>query len=291
MGMTTKRTKQQLLRLAEQQLQQLVAQHGPGLLNKPRRLKALLRDLFNKREARLLAVVVKEGHVGEILRDNGNTPTGILLSRLATQLYDELGIDKRLAHWSMALWAKAFGLQVAVSASPRHGTVAAGRPGIRPHSLISGRYMENGDGTVTDTRTGLMWMQPCVGQSWKNGQVTGEPAPMDWDTAMQQNGNGFAGYCDWRLPNIEELKALVYCSSGKRSPFHEEGYGGNCLGDYQRPTIDMVAFPNTPDVWLWSSSPHAGDVGNALVVTFSAGNVHFYGKGNIAWVRLVRAVQ
>ena len=151
--------------------------------------------------------------------------------------------------------------------------------------------MENGDGTVTDTQTGLMWMRPCVGQRWENDQVTGGAAGMNWAAAMQQKGNGFAGYRDWRLPNIDELKTLVYCSSGKRKQFDEYGWGGGCLGDYQLPTIDMVAFPNTPETWFWSSSPNASPAGSAWGVNFNDGHVNYDGKGGSLRVRLVRAGQ
>lgn len=62
------------------------------------------------------------------------------------------------------------------------------------------RYVDNGDGTVTDRLTELMWTQ--------NGQVI--PGQMDWYSAVQScNDLVFAGYDDWRLPNIREMLSLV----------------------------------------------------------------------------------
>jgi serine/threonine-protein kinase len=63
------------------------------------------------------------------------------------------------------------------------------------------RFRDNGDGTVTDTRTGLLWQK--------------EPAPerMTWTEAQgyiqRLNETGFAGYSDWRLPANEELLTLM----------------------------------------------------------------------------------
>lgn len=59
------------------------------------------------------------------------------------------------------------------------------------------RFNVNGNGTVTDVSTGLMWMQsPTVNTSaWSNALAACENA-------------SFAGYQDWRLPNIKELFSI-----------------------------------------------------------------------------------
>ena len=62
-------------------------------------------------------------------------------------------------------------------------------------------------------------------------------------------GDGFAGYSDWCLPTIEELRTLVYCSSGKPKTWNDTGK--SCKGDYQRPTIASEVFPNTPTPTWW----------------------------------------
>ncbi|MCX7047485.1 MAG: DUF1566 domain-containing protein [Candidatus Sumerlaeota bacterium] len=57
--------------------------------------------------------------------------------------------------------------------------------------------VNNGDGTVTDSDTGLMWQK---------GEA---PAPMTWEAALQYaEGLTLAGHSDWRLPNIKELHSL-----------------------------------------------------------------------------------
>ena len=71
------------------------------------------------------------------------------------------------------------------------------------------RFTDNGDGTITDNLTGLMWL--------KNANCFGG---MNWQSALDTIANfnhnpgnynceGYlANYTDWRLPNINELKSL-----------------------------------------------------------------------------------
>ena len=57
---------------------------------------------------------------------------------------------------------------------------------------------DNGDGTVTDEATGLMWQQDDSG------------AGMDWEDALAYaEGLTLAGHGDWRLPNVKELQSIV----------------------------------------------------------------------------------
>jgi len=59
-------------------------------------------------------------------------------------------------------------------------------------------FTDNGDGTITDNATGLMWM--------KNDNGTG----VLWENALSYAENfEYAGYSDWRLPNAKELHSIV----------------------------------------------------------------------------------
>jgi len=62
-------------------------------------------------------------------------------------------------------------------------------------------FQNNGNGTISDLATGLMWQQTDSG--------TG----MDWEHALayaqRQNNANYLGHNDWRLPNTKELQSLV----------------------------------------------------------------------------------
>ncbi len=67
----------------------------------------------------------------------------------------------------------------------------------------SQRFTDNGDGTVTDNLTGLVWT--------KDANLPG--SAMTWQQALDYvvalNSSAYLGYTDWRLPNINELKSLI----------------------------------------------------------------------------------
>jgi hypothetical protein len=59
-------------------------------------------------------------------------------------------------------------------------------------------FVDNGDGTITDNATGLMWTQDDNGEG------------LDWERALAYAENStFASYSDWRLPNVKELQGIV----------------------------------------------------------------------------------
>lgn len=169
---------------------------------------------------------------------------------------------------------------------------------IETFPLIANRYYDNLDGTVFDKQTQLVWMRCSLGQSWDGKTCTGEAKEYTWHDATKLTHN-FAGSTAWRLPTVEELDSLVYCSKGRKPSARPNGKyvedtNGVCLGDnYQRPTIDIRAFPNTPDSlsFYWSSSPSAYDSSYAWGVGFSDGFVYRSNKGSNDHVRLVRAGQ
>jgi hypothetical protein len=59
-------------------------------------------------------------------------------------------------------------------------------------------FVDNGNSTITDNATGLMWEQDDSGE------------PMDWETALAYaEASTHAGYDDWRLPNVKELQSIA----------------------------------------------------------------------------------
>lgn len=158
-------------------------------------------------------------------------------------------------------------------------------------SSTSGQYRINGDGTVTDTKTSLMWKRCSEGQS--GDSCSGEANQYEWDDAMSKfrSGVSFAGHSDWRMPTKEELRSLVYCSNGTPQ---EEAWDEDCdgkdnkAGEYQHPTINQTAFPNTAQ-WYWSSTEEDASV--AWVVDFYGGGDYWDGRYYGFAVRLVRSGQ
>ena len=100
-------------------------------------------------------------------------------------------------------------------------------------------FVDNGDGTVTDTATGLMWMQADAG-------------PYTWESALAyaENAAG-AGYDDWRLPNAKELESIVDYS---RSPATTGSAAIDPLFT-STPITDEGGGLNYP--FYWASTTHA----------------------------------
>jgi hypothetical protein len=134
------------------------------------------------------------------------------------------------------------------------------------------RYQDNGNGTVTDRATGLIWKQCAEGRSGA-GCATGSLQTFTWQAALQHaEAAVFAGNSLWRLPNKNELASLVE---------------RRCYD----PAINATFFPNTPSSGFWSSSPAASSSDGAWVVGFYYGYVGDGGKNYTLYVRLVRAGQ
>lgn len=107
-------------------------------------------------------------------------------------------------------------------------------------------YSINGDGTVTDKVTGLMWQQAVA------------PSTYTWSGAIAYCPTlTLGGHADWRLPTFIELISIVDYSVGS---------------DGVNPTINAVAFPNTPrSGFFWSSTLAGGSSSFAAGVSFDKG--------------------
>ncbi len=115
-------------------------------------------------------------------------------------------------------------------------------------------FSDNGDGTITDDATGLVWQKCSIGQTNDEG-CTGFPPRRTWDQALSDcNGSTLLGYT-WRLPNIKELNSISDTSL--------------------YPSINDTYFPNTPPSMYWSSTTYA-DTAYALSVGFGFGGAMIY---------------
>lgn len=76
-----------------------------------------------------------------------------------------------------------------------------------PTTIADGQLVENGDGTVTDTKTGLMWKQQSEKTDESGGDYLGG---YSWEEAISKAASStYAGHTDWRVPNSKELLSLV----------------------------------------------------------------------------------
>ncbi len=153
------------------------------------------------------------------------------------------------------------------------------------------RYVDNGDGTVTDLNTGLMWQQdPGAKMTYAEAVARAETFDL-------------AGYDDWRLPTIKELYSLILFSGTDVS-------GCNSANECEAvPFVDMDYFEfeygNTSaaerliDAQFWSSNEYIGLTmgGDATVfgVNFADGRIKGYprdiGPGGSPMTEFVRYVR
>ena len=134
------------------------------------------------------------------------------------------------------------------------------------------RYQVHDDGTVTDTVTGLMWMQCSLGQDSED-DCSGSASGYNWEKALgAAEGHVFATYSDWRLPNIKELSSLA-------------------ARDRYSPAINSTVFPNTPNSSYWSASPNANGSNYAWLLNFAYGYDRYDFRNDNYHVRLVRVGQ
>jgi len=146
-------------------------------------------------------------------------------------------------------------------------------------------FTDNGDGTITDTNTGLMWQQD------PGGKVT-------WDDAMANADSiNIAGYTDWRVPTITELYSLMdfsgytAMSAAASIPYIDTDY---FIFEYG----DESSGERFIDAQFWSSTEYVSTTmnGNSTVfgVNFADGRIKGYpksspGRGvNLNFVRYVR---
>lgn len=159
------------------------------------------------------------------------------------------------------------GLLLALTVSAEAaGACQNGLPANNPNPI----YLAPGDGTVTDTRTALMWKQCSEGQTWTGSGCNGAATVFAWSVALGAGvGVDFAGSNEWRLPNIRELESLIE-------------------GCQENPAINGEIFPGSPTGNFWSSSPDMSLPGSSWYVNFSSGAIRQMPRSGSAHVRLVR---
>ena len=132
---------------------------------------------------------------------------------------------------------------------------------------MQGRFTKNGDGTITDNCTGLMW-QENAGDTNGDGSVTAADR-LTWQEALQfvddlslgrNPANSNQPYTDWRLPNIHETSSIL-------------NYGTS-------PPLDPNVFSGPVD-WYWSSTTNRAAPSQAFMVL--ADNVASGQRPTVSW--------
>jgi len=132
-------------------------------------------------------------------------------------------------------------------------------------TLPTPRFADNGDGTITDNLTALMWL--------KNANCAGLPAssqPNAIAAVASLNATGkmnnldcgdLGHHTDWRLPNIKEMESLI--NYGFVNPAFS-GASGIANGTANDPFTNFQVFSG-----YWSSTTFAGDSSIGWGINFS----------------------
>jgi hypothetical protein len=174
-------------------------------------------------------------------------------------------------------------------------------------------YADNGDGTITDNNTKLMWEKKDQASgglhNWANvyswsglcsvlttkscgtdadfgvsGGACKAKGPMtifQW-VAQLNMGAGFAGHTDWRVPNVKELESIVNYQNF--NPAAGAAFNASCsLGC----TVATCSCTQSGD--YWSATTFVGSPGYAWGVYFADGDVFDYNKTYEFYLRAVRS--
>ena len=147
---------------------------------------------------------------------------------------------------------------------------------------VASSYTDNGNGTITDNLTGLMWEKLSY-----DGSIHDKDNTYTWDNAFASkvatlNSASFAGHNDWRVPNVKELQTLV--SFGADNPSTYSAFNASCAA-----SCTVLTCSCTQPNFYWSSSTLQFGPTNAWFVNFFDGGTVYYLKTDALYVRAVRA--
>jgi hypothetical protein len=171
----------------------------------------------------------------------------------------------------MTCWDSS-GAVIACAGTGHDGDIQAGAPLA---------YVDNGDGTITDLNTGLMWEKKS-----RDGSIHDVFNMYTWDEAFAVhvaglNAASFAGHTDWRVPNLKELHIIADYETF--SPLVDPVFNTGCVSGCTVTTCSC-----TWSTFYWSSSSHAAFPDRAWVVNFGSGSVSNGFKSGSFRVRAVR---
>ena len=119
------------------------------------------------------------------------------------------------------------------------------------------RFTDNGDGTITDNLTGLMWLKDgnCFGgKTWQ--EALDAVADLNANPGNYSCGGYTAAYNDWRLPNVNELESLINAEEPNMAVW-----------------LNDQGFMNVKSGYYWSSTTYALATFDAWIVPMDSGDV------------------
>jgi len=170
------------------------------------------------------------------------------------------------------------------------------------------RFVDNGDGTITDKKTGLIWEKKSSdgsvhdvsnqyqcsssGSAPDGSAFTSFLADLNFCTSADGSAvsGGFAGHCDWRLPQIDELATIIDanaagCGQSPFPPCVDPAFNTGCTAGCTVTTCSCTEA----SVYYWSATTDSNNVLGAWIADFLHGVVtQFNGKTAGDFVRAVR---
>lgn len=120
--------------------------------------------------------------------------------------------------------------------------------------------------TVKDNNTGLVWASSGAAGGCKSGDYIAWSSAIDWAEALV-----FAGYSDWRLPNVTEAQSILVREAGQASP-----------------RVNSTFFPSTVAGSYWSSTTKPAATTQAFAPSTNSTTADGGGKDGVNYVRAVR---
>ena len=146
----------------------------------------------------------------------------------------------------------------------------------------SPRFVDNGNGTVTDQLTGLIWLKNANCTAAAGGVDKGS-GYLTWAAALTWSNNLASGSCgltdgtnagDWRLPNRKELFSLVNAQQANGVAW-----------------LNGQGLASVQSYYYWSASTYANNPANAWGVQMNDGSVFAGNKSYDYYVWPVRGGQ
>lgn len=170
-------------------------------------------------------------------RAQGTNASGQLTGPVLTTTTNYSSVNNRLTAYPMAAWSM---LKIPDTGQTSASGVSFGQDS--DYTIYPPSFNDNGDGTVTDRVTGLMW------QKTDNGECA-------WDAALTNGANvTTGGHADWRLPTPAELFSM--------------------MNHKTNPAVNATYFPNHPagtaEYW-WTTDIYGTNVAQVWCVNKGGG--------------------